>query len=67
VFTPASLVLVVLGPWMVVTSQAWDFGRLWVEAAIAMFAYSFVSGAFYLGPSLGRLNRLYAERGDGRA
>jgi uncharacterized membrane protein len=63
VFTPASLLLVVLGVWMVLISQAWDFEQPWIVAAIAMFAYSFVSGAFYLGPNLGKLKRIYGERG----
>jgi uncharacterized membrane protein len=62
-FLPASLLLVILGVWMVLISQAWNFSQLWVELAIAMFAYSFVSGAFYLGPRVARLKRIYAEQG----
>ncbi len=63
VFVPASLALLALGIWMVVITPAWNFSQLWVAAAIAMFAYSFASGAFYLSPRLGRLKHLYAEHG----
>jgi uncharacterized membrane protein len=63
VFMPASLLVLGLGIWMVVITPAWDFSQLWIVAAIAMFAYSFASGAFYLGPRLARLKRIYAEKG----
>lgn len=65
VFMPASLVLLVLGVWMVLISGAWSFSQFWVLAALAMFAYSFASGAFYLGPSLGKVKALYAAEGVG--
>jgi uncharacterized membrane protein len=63
VFMPASLVLLGLGIWMVIDSPAWTFGQFWVLAALAMFAFSFVSGAFYLGPKSGQLKRMFAEHG----
>src|ERR1051325_1200241 len=59
IFTTASLILLALGIWMVIDSPAWDFGQFWVLAAIAMFAFSFVSGAFFLGPQSGKLKEMY--------
>ena len=60
-FVPASLVLVVLG--FVLMHQghwAWHF---WAIFAIVVWALSFVSGAFYLGPESGRIGKLIEERG----
>jgi len=54
IFTPASLLLLVLGIWMV-SIGPWNFGMLWIDLGIAMFLFSFVSGAFYLGPHLKKL------------
>jgi hypothetical protein len=34
-----------------------------VLAAIAMFAFSFVSGAFFLGPQSGKLKQMYDAEG----
>jgi uncharacterized membrane protein len=65
IFTPASLILLGLGIWMVIDSPAWTFGQFWVLAALAMFAFSFVSGAFYLGPQSGRLKAMFEAEGAG--
>ena len=62
VFMPASLLLVILGLWMVAIGP-WNFGLLWVDLGIAMFAFSFVSGAFYIGPSLKRLRQAAESQG----
>jgi uncharacterized membrane protein len=63
VMAPASLVLLALGTWMVILEPAWTFGQFWVLAALGMFAYSFVSGALYLGPQLGKVKRLWDQEG----
>jgi uncharacterized membrane protein len=63
VFTPASLLLLIFGIWMVIDEPAWTFGQFWILAGLGMFAFSFVSGAFYLGPQAGRLKRLYEAEG----
>ena len=60
-FVPSSLVLVVLG--FVLMHQghwAWHF---WAIFAIVVWALSFVSGAFYLGPESGRISKLITEKG----
>jgi uncharacterized membrane protein len=62
VFTPVSLILVVLGVWMVGIGP-WNFGMLWIDLGIAMFAFSFVSGAFYLGPHLKKLKETADREG----
>jgi len=63
VFMPASGVLVLLGVWMVFIASAWSFGQTWVLLALAAFAYSFISGAAFLGPESGRIKKLTAEKG----
>jgi uncharacterized membrane protein len=63
VFVPASLILFGLGIWMVIEEPAWTFGQFWVLAALGMFAFSFVSGAFYLGPQSAKLKKMYAAEG----
>jgi uncharacterized membrane protein len=60
-FVPSSLILVVLG--FVLMHQgnwAWHF---WAIFAIVVWALSFVSGAFWLGPESGRIGKLIEERG----
>jgi uncharacterized membrane protein len=59
-FIPASLVLLILGIWMVVIGP-WNFGMAWIDLAIAMFLYSFISGFFYISPQM-RKTRALAER-----
>jgi uncharacterized membrane protein len=61
IFMPASLILVILGVIMVI--DRWAFSQFWIIAAIAMFAFSFVSGAFYLGPNSAKLRKMYETEG----
>ena len=63
IFTPASLILLLLGIWMVIDEPAWEFTQFWIVAALGMFAFSFVSGAFYLGPQSAKLKKLYGAEG----
>ena len=63
VFAPASIILVILGIWMVIKEPAWTFGQFWILAALGMFAFSFVSGAFYIGPQTGKLKKMYEAEG----
>ena len=65
IFTPASLTLLILG--IVMVNDRWAFDQFWIIAAIAMFAFSFVSGAFYLGPQSGKLKKLYGTEGTDAA
>jgi uncharacterized membrane protein len=63
VFLPASVILLGLGIWMVVLEPAWTFAQFWVLAAFAMFGYSILSGALYLGPQSGKLKKMYDTEG----
>jgi len=62
VFMPASILLLGLGIWMVAIGP-WSFGQTWILLAFAMFAYSFVSGAFFLGPQLKKTKEVADEKG----
>jgi uncharacterized membrane protein len=64
IFTPASLILLLLGIWMVIDEPAWEFTQFWIVAALAMFAFSFVSGVFFLGPQSGKLKQMYETEGS---
>jgi uncharacterized membrane protein len=44
---PAMVAVLGFGIWMVIRSDAWDFGRTWVVLALALFAASFVVGAVF--------------------
>src|SRR5512134_3875726 len=63
VAAPASGLLLILGIWMVIDEPAWTFDQLWILAALGMFAFSFLSGILFLGPSSGRLKRIYGSEG----
>lgn len=62
-FTPAALILLGLGIWMVIDEPAWTFAQFWVLAGLGMFAFSFVSGAFYLSPQSAKLKKMYETEG----
>jgi uncharacterized membrane protein len=61
-FIPASLILVILGIWMV-SIGPWSFGQTWVLLGIAMFVYSFLSGSLYIGPQMRKVKALVAREG----
>jgi hypothetical protein len=65
-YMPASLALLGLGIWMVIIGP-WSFAMFWVDAALGMFAYSFVTGAFYLGPQLAKTRALAQTEGPDSA
>lgn len=45
VLAPATVAVVGLGVWS--NNAAWDFGQLWVQLALALFAAAFLIGAFH--------------------
>jgi hypothetical protein len=63
VFTPASVLVLLLGIAMVWYSPAWEVGQLWVILGLIGIANTIVVGAAFLGPEAGRLARLTEERG----
>jgi uncharacterized membrane protein len=52
-----------LGLWLVLNSAAWDFGQLWIQLALGLFAAAFVIGAAHQSRAAIELERA-AERGD---
>jgi uncharacterized membrane protein len=61
VLTPASILIVIAG--VIMTLDRWDFEQLWIIIGIAGFLYSFINGAFFLGPVSGKTGKLMEERG----
>ena len=47
VLAPATILLPALGIWMVVDSNAWDFGQTWVWLGLALYAAAFLFGAAF--------------------
>jgi len=64
VFTPASILVLLLGVAMVWYSPAWTIGQLWVILGLIGIANTIVVGAAFLGPEAGRLARVMEERGS---
>ena len=60
-FIPASLILFLLGIWMV--SLRWSFGQTWVILGILMFLYSFLTGSLYLSPQMRKVKAVVARDG----
>ena len=54
VFLPSSIVLLLVGIWLV-HDGGWGFGSFWIIAAFVAFALSVATGAGFLGPESGRL------------
>src|SRR5947207_12381490 len=46
-FGPAMMLVLGLGIWMVIDSDAWTFGQGWVRLALGLFAVAFVVGALF--------------------
>ena len=61
-FTSASLVLLLLGIWMVIVGP-WSFGMTWILFALIVFGGSFVLGAGFIGPESGRIGKLIEAEG----
>lgn len=63
VLAPATLALVGFGIWLVIDSEAWDFGQTWIKLALALFAAAFLVGAVFQSRAAIRAQRA-AEAGD---
>jgi uncharacterized membrane protein len=62
VFMPSSLVLLIAG--IIMTIDAWSFEELWIVIGIGGFLYSFINGAFFVGPLSRRTGQLLSDRDD---
>jgi uncharacterized membrane protein len=58
---PAPVLLLGMGIWAVADSDAWDFGQLWVQLALGLFAAAFLVGAAHQSRAA-----LSAERASAR-
>jgi Predicted integral membrane protein (DUF2269) len=55
VFIPGSLTVVVFGIAIVIQSDAWTFGYLWIVIGLVGFAATFVTGLFMIKPTSERI------------
>jgi uncharacterized membrane protein len=60
ILTPASVLIVITG--VILVLDQWDFEQLWIIIGMAGFLYSFVNGAFFLGPLSGKTGKMMEER-----
>jgi uncharacterized membrane protein len=61
-FAPASLTVLLFGIFMVLYSPGIGFGTTWVLLGLIGFGMTFITGAFFLGPTSGKLGRLFESR-----
>ena len=63
IFTPASLLVLILGIAMVVKEELWAFGDTWIIIGLGGVLFSALVGSLFLGPESGRLAKAMSERG----
>jgi uncharacterized membrane protein len=63
ILAPATIAAPALGVWLVLDSDAWDFGQTWVQLALALFAAAFAVGAAHQSRAAILADRAVA-RGD---
>lgn len=64
-FVPASLVVLLMGLALVIESEAWGFGQLWIVLGLIGFAMTFVTGLFMIKPASEQIGAAM-EREGGR-
>jgi uncharacterized membrane protein len=67
VLAPATVAVLVLGIGLVVESDAWDFGQLWVALGIGLFAAAFLVGAVWQSRTALAATRAAARNDDAEA
>lgn len=63
VLAPATLAVLGLGIWLVLDTDAWDFGQPWVQLGLGLFAAAFLIGAAFQSRTALAATRA-AERDD---
>jgi uncharacterized membrane protein len=63
VLGPSMLAVLAFGIWLVIRSDAWNFGQAWVIAGLSLFAAAFLIGVAFQARSAIGAQRA-AERGD---
>ena len=64
-FIPSSLVVVIMGVALIIESDAWSFGQLWIVLGLIGYAATFVTGLFFIKPASERIGA-EMEREGGR-
>ena len=59
---PASLLVLVFG-FLLVNKVGYSLGDAWISFALAVYLFSFILGAGFLGPESGRIAAIAEERG----
>ena len=67
VLAPASVAVLGLGIALVVDTDAWDFGQLWVQLGLGLFAAAFLIGAVHQSRTALAAERAAARNDDGEA
>jgi uncharacterized membrane protein len=62
-FMPASALVLVFGIAMVVYSPVYNFSDTWIAIGLIGYAATFVTGAFFIGPTAGKLARAIESEG----
>lgn len=63
VFTPASLLVLGLGIWMVIDREEIAFGDTWIVLGLIGILFSALVGSIFLGPESGRIGKLIDAEG----
>lgn len=66
VFTPASGILLLFGIFLVLKGN-WQWGEPWIGGGLAIWLVSTVVGSTFLGPELGRIQKLTEAEGPDSA
>jgi hypothetical protein len=67
VLAPATIAVLGLGIGLVVDTDAWDFGQLWVQLGLGLFAGAFLIGALYQSRTALAAERAVARGDDAQA
>ena len=67
VLGPATVAVLGLGIGLVVDTEAWDFGQLWVQLGLGLFAAAFLVGAVWPSRSALAATRATAQEDDAEA
>jgi uncharacterized membrane protein len=67
VLAPATLAVLGLGIGLVIDSDAWDFGQLWVQLGLGLFAAAFLIGAAFQSRTALAATRAAARDDDAEA
>lgn len=63
IFTPASLLVLALGIWMVIDRPEIAFGDTWIILGLVGIIFSALVGSLFLGPESGRIGKLIEGEG----